>query len=145
MRLMTLTARLLATLMVTCGPTYVSAAGEAPAPSAAPPVNAELGADGVQRATLTLDSYSFSPAHVVVEAGKPVELTLNNVASLAPHNLTVDDPKAGFSVSQDVSAGKSAVAQFTPTVPGTYAFYCNKKLLMLNHRKKGMEGVLEVR
>lgn len=145
MRLMKLPTKLLAILIISCGPAYVSAADEAPAPAAAPPVNAEVGADGVQHATLTLDSYSFSPAHLAVEAGKPVELTLNNVSSLAPHNLTMDDPKAGFSVSQDVSAGKSAVAQFTPMVSGSYMFYCNKKFLMLNHRKKGMEGVLEVR
>jgi hypothetical protein len=35
---------------------------------------------------------------------------------------------------------------FTPTMPGSFAFYCGKKLLMFpSHRSKGMEGILEVR
>ena len=132
----------LAAALLACGPALLAAAEDG-APAADAPA-AEVGSDGVQRATLTLDSYSFAPSRLSVAAGKPVELTLSNVSSLAPHNLTIDDPKAGFTVSQDVSAGKSAVVTFTPAVPGTFAFYCNKKLLMLNHRKKGMEGVLEV-
>ncbi len=39
-----------------------------------PPVTAEVGPDGVQRADITLDSYSFTPAHLIVQAGKSVEL-----------------------------------------------------------------------
>lgn len=70
------------------------AAPSAPAVSA----NDELGADGIQRATLTLDSYSFSPAHLVMEVGKPVELILNNVSSATPHSLVIDDADAGFAV-----------------------------------------------
>jgi hypothetical protein len=33
-------------------------------------------ADGVQRTTVTLDSYSYKPDHLVVRTGVPVELTL---------------------------------------------------------------------
>ena len=31
---------------------------------------------GIQRATIIMDSYSYSPNELSVEAGKPVELTL---------------------------------------------------------------------
>ena len=50
----------------------------------APPYAVPLGSDGVQRATITLDSYSYTPNHVIVEAGKPVELTLTSVTTITP-------------------------------------------------------------
>lgn len=110
------------------------------------PVIAALGLDGIQRASLTLDSYSYAPRHLVVEAGKPVELTLTSVTLLTPHNFVLKDAAAGLAVDQDVSAGKTVTVRFTPTQPGTYVFYCDKKLLFFaSHREKGMEGTLEVR
>ena len=112
---------------------------------ASPPINVPLANDGVQRAEVVLDSYSFKPSHLVVAAGKPVELVLKNISGIAPHNLTLDNPAGGLAVNQDVKAGTSAKVQFTPQKPGVYTFYCNKKLLMFpSHRAKGMEGVLEV-
>jgi plastocyanin len=114
--------------------------------AALPPVTAEVGPDGVQRASITLDSYSFTPAHLIVQAGKPVELTLTSVATLVPHNLILKEPAAGLSVAQEVGARETAKVSFTPTKPGTYAFYCDKKLLFFpSHREQGMEGRLEVR
>lgn len=110
------------------------------------PVTAEIGTDGIQRATLILDSYTFDPAHLVVQAGKPVELTLKNVSTLAPHNFKIDDIAGALYVSQEVKAGRAGAVRFTPTKPGTYAFFCDKKLAFFpSHRTKGMEGVLEVR
>ncbi len=110
------------------------------------PVVAALGADGIQRASLTLDSYSYEPSHLIVEAGKPVELNLTSVTLLTPHNFVLKDAAAGLAVEQDVSAGKTVTVRFTPMKPGTYAFYCDKKLLFFaSHREKGMEGKLEVR
>ncbi|HJT21977.1 MAG TPA: cupredoxin domain-containing protein [Nitrospira sp.] len=103
-------------------------------------------ADGVQRATVILDSYSYSPDHLIVEAGKPVELTLTSVTTITPHNFVINDPAGGLSVEQDVGAGKTAVVKFTPARPGTFSIYCDKKLLFFrSHREKGMEGKLEVR
>jgi DNA-binding response OmpR family regulator len=43
--------------------------------SAGEPVELTVGEDGIQRGTVTLDSYSYSPNHLIVRAGKPVELT----------------------------------------------------------------------
>lgn len=106
------------------------------------PLTLEPGTDGVQRATITLDSYSYSPDHVIVQAGKPVELTLTSVTTITPHNFIIKE----LAVEQDVGAGKTVTVRFTPIQPGAYLFYCDKKLLFLpSHREKGMEGRLEVR
>ena len=111
-----------------------------------PPVVVPVAADGVQRATVTLDSYSYTPNHLIVEAGKPVELTLTSVTTIIPHNFIIKDPAGSLSVEQDVSAGKTVTITFTPTQPGIFPIYCDKRLWPLpSHRDKGMEGTLEVR
>jgi heme/copper-type cytochrome/quinol oxidase subunit 2 len=111
-----------------------------------PPVVIPVAADGVQRATVTLDSYSYTPDHLIVEAGKPVELTLTSVTTIIPHNFIIKDPAGSLSVEQDVSAGKTVTLTFTPTQTGTFPIYCDKRLWPLpSHRDKGMEGKLEVR
>ncbi|HMZ54910.1 MAG TPA: cupredoxin domain-containing protein [Nitrospira sp.] len=102
--------------------------------------------DGLQRATVVLDSYAYTPHHLIVQVGKPVELFLTSITSITPHNFVLRDEAAGLSIERDVSAGKTVTVQFTPTKPGRYSFYCDKKLLFLpSHREKGMEGTLEVR
>jgi heme/copper-type cytochrome/quinol oxidase subunit 2 len=110
------------------------------------PMVVPLAADGVQRATITLDSYSYAPSHVIVEAGKPVELTLTSVTTIIPHNFIIKDPAGDLSIEQDVGAGKTVTITFTPTQRGTFPIYCDKRLWPLpSHRDKGMEGTLEVR
>lgn len=110
--------------------------------AAGEPVILQPGADGVQQATITLDSYSYSPDHLIVQAGKPVELTLTSVTTITPHNFIIKE----LAVEQDVGAGKTVTVRFTPMQPGTFPFYCDKKLLFLpSHQEKGMEGRLEVR
>ncbi len=107
-----------------------------------PPFVIPMATDGVQRATITLDSYSYTPKHLIVEAGKPVELTLTSVTTITPHNFIIKE----LSVEQDVSAGKTVVVKFTPTQTGTFSIYCDKRLWPLpSHRDKGMEGKLEVK
>jgi len=110
------------------------------------PTMIPVAADGVQRATVILDSYSYTPDHLIVQAGKQVELTLTSVTTMIPHNFIIKDPAGSVSVEQDVSAGKTVVITFTPTQPGTFPIYCDKRLWPLpSHRDKGMEGTLEVR
>jgi heme/copper-type cytochrome/quinol oxidase subunit 2 len=105
-----------------------------------------VAADGVQRATVTLDSYSYTPNHLIVEAGKPVELTLTSVTWITPHNFIIKDPADSLFVEQDVSADKTVTIEFTPNQLGTFPIYCDKRLWPLpSHRDKGMEGKLEVR
>ena len=130
-------------LLTSVGVTIVHAAEPS---QSGPPMLIPLAADGVQRATITLDSYSYSPNHVIVEAGKPVELTLASVTTIIPHNFIIKAPAGNLSVEQDVSAGKTVTITFTPTQPGTFSIYCDKRLWPLpSHRDKGMEGKLEVR
>lgn len=93
-----------------------------------------------------MDSYSYTPNHIIVRVGKPVELILTSVTILTPHNFVLKEPAAGLMVEQDVRAGKTLTVRFTPTQPGVFTFYCDKKLLFFaSHREKGMEGRLEVR
>ena len=130
-------------LLTSVGVTIVHAADPS---QSGPPMVIPVAADGVQRATVTLDSYSYSPNHLIVEAGRPVELTLTSVTTIVPHNFIIKDPAGSLSVEQDVSAGKTVTITFTPTQPGTFPIYCDKRLWPLpSHRDKGMEGKLEVR
>lgn len=111
-----------------------------------PPTVVPISPDGVQRAKIILDSYSYSPNHLVVEKGKPVELTLTSVTTITPHNFIIKDPANSLSVEQDVGAGRTVVARFVPTQPGLFPFFCDKRLWpMPSHRDKGMEGLLEVK
>ena len=103
-------------------------------------------ADGVQRATMTVDSYFYKPDHLVVRAGTPVELTLISQTSFTPHNFVLKQPDAGMVINEDIGAGDTVKVRFTLTKVGVFAFYCDKKLLFFkSHREKGMEGVLKVR
>ena len=114
--------------------------------SMGPPFTVPVDSDGVQRTTVILDSYSYQPGHLIVEKGKPVELTLKSVTTLTPHNFIIKDPAGSLAVEQDVSAGKTALLKFTPMQSGTFPIYCDKRLWPLpSHRDKGMEGKLEVR
>jgi len=107
-------------------------------------VTLTVDADGVQRAAIVLDSYSFTPSHLIVEVGKPVELTLTK-EGFAPHDFVIDDPASGLSIKQAVGGDPVKVA-FEPNRTGSFAFYCSKKVPFgKTHREKGMEGILEVR
>ena len=130
-------------LLTSLGVTIVDAAEPS---QSGPPLLVPVSADGVQRATVTLDSYSYTPNHLIVEARKPVVLTLTSVTTIIPHNFIIKDPAGNLSVEQDVSAGKTVIITFTPAQPGTFPIYCDKRLWPLpSHRDKGMEGKLEVR
>ena len=125
-------------------PTSVGRAADTFVPG--PPIVVPISPDGVQRAKIVLDSYSYSPNHLVVESGKPVELTLTSVTTITPHNFIIKDSAGSLSVEQDVGAGKTVIAKFIPTQPGLFPFFCDKRLWpMPSHRDKGMEGLLEVR
>lgn len=100
--------------------------------------------DGVQRLDIVVDSYSYSPAHIQVTAGKPVELNLRSVTSVVPHNFVIDDPSSGIELEESVPSGKDVVVTFTPSKIGTYKFYCSKSGIFGSHLEKGMEGTITV-
>ncbi|MBX3331842.1 MAG: cupredoxin domain-containing protein [Nitrospira sp.] len=125
-------------------PVVVGSAADGSEPG--PPIVVPISPDGVQRAKVILDSYSYSPNHLVVESGKPVELTLTSVTTIIPHNLIIKDSAGNLSVEQDVGAGNTVIARFVTTQPGLFPFFCDKRLWpMPSHRDKGMEGILEVK
>ena len=102
--------------------------------------------DGVQRATIVLDSYAFTPRYISIQAGVPTELRLENQSFLTPHNFVIDHSAVDLQHDINVSAGESVMIQFLIRTPGTYTFYCDKQLLFFpSHREEGMEGRLEVR
>lgn len=110
------------------------------------PFAVPIASDGVQRATVILDSYSYVPDHLIVAAGKPVELTLKSVTLVTPHNFIIQGPGGNFLVKEEVSAGESVVIKFTSWQTGVFPIYCDKRLWpMPSHQEKGMEGKLEVR
>ena len=130
-------------LLISVGVTIVDAAEPS---QSSPPLLVPVSTDGAQRATVTLDSYSYTPNHLIVEAGKPVVLTLTSVTTIIPHNFIIKDPAGNLSVEQDLSAGKTVIITFTPTQPGIFPIYCDKRLWPFpSHRDKWMEGKLEVR
>lgn len=99
-----------------------------------------------QHVVISMESYSYTPSEVIVEAGKPVTLTLSNQSFLVPHNFLLDDPSGKRLVDADISSGDVEVVTLTLTEPGIYPFYCDKQLLFFpKHREEGMEGHLIVR
>jgi plastocyanin len=113
-----------------------------PADSSLPQVEAPAG----QQIFIRMESYSYTPSEVVVEASKPITLILSNESFLVPHNFLLDDPGGIRLVDADISSGDTKVVTLTLIEPGIYPFYCDKKLLFFpSHRKQGMEGRLIVR
>ncbi len=102
--------------------------------------------DGMQRVIIKMESYSFSPNEIIIQAGKPVSIQLENHSFLIPHNFVIDNPAMGLHYEIDISAGDTVNFQLLFTTPGTYTFYCDKQLLFFpSHREEGMEGHLVVR
>lgn len=99
---------------------------------------------GVQHVDIKVDSFSFTPDHIVVHSDKPVEIRLRSVTSIITHNFKLVYPEAGMNIDKDVPSGRDRIVKFTPTKTGKFVFYCNKKNFFANHRKKGMEGIIEV-
>jgi plastocyanin domain-containing protein len=105
---------------------------------------ASIDPDGVQRVEVVGGSYSYNPNHIIVKVNVPVELKVKKEKGVTPHNFVLKAPEAGIDVDTALK-GEVSVVAFTPKKAGVYPFYCSKKLLFMeSHRKKGMEGVLEV-
>ena len=123
----------------------LSLVAEAGVAELGPPVTLTPDQDGVQRITIVMESYNFSPDNIIIQANKPVSIQLENQSFLIPHNFVIDNPDKGLHQEIDVSAGDSVNLQLLLTTPGTYTFYCDKQLLFFpSHREEGMEGRLEV-
>lgn len=105
---------------------------------------ASLDADGVQRLEVSGGEYYFDPNYLVVKVNTPVELKIRKVGNIVPHNVMVKAPEAGIDFKIDMKKDFQTI-KFTPTQTGKFPMYCDKKLLWFDdHRKKGMEGMIEV-
>lgn len=103
-----------------------------------------IDADGVQRVEITGGEYYFDPNHIIVKKDVPVEFIIKKVPGLSPHNIIIESPEAGMDIRESMSTDPKVI-RFIPTKTGTYAFFCDKRFLFFpDHRKKGMEGTLEV-
>jgi plastocyanin len=105
---------------------------------------ATIGADGSQHVDVVAGSYYFNPNHIVVSVNVPVKMTIRKEGGIVPHNIVLSAPQAGIDFREEIGREPRTIT-FTPTEPGTYTFYCDKKPpLGKSHREKGMTGVLEV-
>lgn len=108
------------------------------------PYRATVSSDSVQHVSILGGSYFFKPAHIIVKANVPVELSVVMAPGIIPHSFVLKASDAGIAINADLSADPKKIT-FTPVVPGKYPFYCSHKLLFFkSHRDRGMEGILEV-
>ena len=107
-------------------------------------MTARTDASGVQAVEVDVHSYYFKPSRIIVDRGKPVDLTLHFKNWFVPHNFTCHDPDAGISASAGkgfMSFGGTKHVKFTPTKAGEYEFFSHVD----GHAKKGMKGTIVVR
>jgi plastocyanin len=94
---------------------------------------------------IEMGDYSFLPKLIEVRAGSTVQIQLTNKDAVVPHNFSLRDDTTELDIDVSVAAGETRLVEITPLVPGSYKYYCNKKLpFMKSHRKRGMEGTLNV-
>ena len=90
--------------------------------------------------TMRVDnSMQFATPALEVQAGQPLELTLENVGGM-PHDFTLSD---GVSqpVKIEAKGGETSSGTFTIDKPGTYAFVCSQPA----HALAGMRGTIIAR
>src|SRR5262249_21183566 len=86
---------------------------------------------------LTAKDYQFDQSQITAKVGETVALRLDN-ADGSTHYLDIDE----LNVHTIIPAGKSNVALFKPTQPGTYTFYCHPHADKA--ARSGMVGTLVV-
>jgi uncharacterized cupredoxin-like copper-binding protein len=84
---------------------------------------------------VTTEEFTFGQKEIQVKAGELVAFRLENRDAMV-HSFDVDE----LGVHAAMPAGKSGLALFRPTAPGTYTFYCG----VPGHRDGGMVGTLIV-
>ena len=101
--------------------------------------------DGVQRLDISVESYSFTPSHLIVKVDLPVELFFTSAAWLVSHNFVLKSIEGGLDIEQGIPAWSFAKVRFTPPRVGAYRFFCTKRIpFSSSHEELGMVGTLEV-
>ena len=93
------------------------------------------GGETVQDIEIEGGSFYFKPNEIRVKAGEKVKITFKNIEGF--HDLIIDDLSVK---TKQIRDGEVDVVEFTPTLPGSYEFYCS----IGNHRSMGMKGILIV-
>ncbi|MBI5575924.1 MAG: cupredoxin domain-containing protein [Deltaproteobacteria bacterium] len=111
------------------------------------PVREEAGepVPGETVVDILADSYSFTPSRMTVPAGKHIAFRIRNEATVIPHSFVLENAGGGVIARQPLKKGGETVIRLSPLSPGIYTFYCDESFLGMSHRKKGMEGKLEVK
>lgn len=108
-----------------------------------------------QMFNVVMSALKFQPERLVVAAGKPVTVNIEN-KDVVLHDWSIekisvkdkqehgagghDMGKADPAVHVALDAGKKAAVQFTPTQAGNYEFTCT----VPGHKEAGMRGTLTV-
>lgn len=101
-------------------------------------------ADDLQRVAIVGGSYFFQPDHIVVKAGRPLELAVRVEAGIIPHRFVLETAD-GRSLA-DVPINETTKVLRFELPAGKYLFQCPNRLLFFkSHRERGMAGVLEVK
>ena len=74
----------------------------------------------IQKITISMKNYNYYPNTITVEAGKPVEITLDSSVGGCYRSFNI----AALGVSY-TSASPSDTIKFTPTQKGTFEFACS--------------------
>jgi plastocyanin domain-containing protein len=107
-------------------------------------ITAAIGSDGIQRVEVLGGEYFFNPKSIGVKVNVPVEILIRKEPGIIPHNFVISSPEVGIEINEPIYTEPQKIT-FTPTKTGKVIFYCNKKFLFFkSHRKKGMEGTIEV-
>ncbi len=132
------------TLLVLVSAIFAAGCGKSGTNLPVSEMTARTDAHGVQAVDVDVHSFYFKPNRIVVEVGKPVDVTLHFKSFFTPHNFTCIDADAGISASAGagfMSFRKTKHVRFTPTKAGEYEFFCHVD----GHAKKGMKGAIVVR
>lgn len=86
--------------------------------------------------TVDAKKYKFEPAHIEVDEGDVVRITL--IADDIPHSFTIDN----YRIAKRSEPGKSVTFEFHADHAGTFRFYCN---LTIDDGCRKMNGELVVR
>jgi uncharacterized cupredoxin-like copper-binding protein len=89
-----------------------------------------------QKVTVVAKEFAYTPNRIVVKAGQPVQLVLEN-KGVIEHDFVIDPLKVKIGIIQP---GKTGTVTFTAKAKGTLEFYCS----VPGHKEAGMKGTLVV-
>ncbi len=87
--------------------------------------SAQLTDAGTQHVNIVVKG-GYTPDRIVVEAGKPVQLTFNRQESDSCSEMVVFD---AFGVSRKLPEGEDVTVEISPDEPGEFGFQCQMGMI----------------